>query len=150
MKRYRLGFTFRRAARGGSLLVLLGIAAGCSLGSGPDDKPTSARIRVEGTSPNALKLITSTQFYEQFNTGTQEYIPVLLKSDTVEIQLPYDATMSTGAQFSIYVELLQPEVATATVRMRVDLDNGEGYNQNATLADRAALIYYYIYDELVF
>jgi len=56
-----------------------------------------------------------------------------------------DYTVSLAPFGSIYVELYQPEVGTATVHMKVDLDNGEGYEQNATLSDRAKLIYYFVF-----
>ena len=142
--RRRLGF--RRFAVLGFTVVLL---AGCSLRTGPTDKPTTAEVRVEGTTPNELLLITSTDFFEQLNTATMERIPVLITSDTVSITLPYAATIDMGPLSSVYVELYQPEVETASVRMRVDLDNGEGYDQSATLSDKAALIYYFLFDEFV-
>lgn len=107
-------------------------------------------ISTEGSAPNALKLIISTDFFEQFNTSTREYIPVLVTSDTVEVSLPYNRTVNLGPLASVYVELLQPQVETATVRMRVDLDNGEGYDQRATLSNRASLIYYFVFTEYVF
>lgn len=125
------------------------MAVGCSLGSAPDERPTRAEIRVEGTSPNPLKLITSIDFFEQFNTTTLEYTPVLVSSDTIEINLPYSTTVNLGTGGSVYAELLQPEAATASVRFRVDLDNGEGYDQSATLSDMAALIYYFVFTEFV-
>lgn len=149
MKRYRWESIVRRPLRVTASGMFVAVVAGCSFSSGPDSKPSTAEIRIEGTSPNTLKLITSTDFYEQLNTGTGEYTPILVTSDTLEIELPYNATMGMGPLASIYVELLQPEVATASVRMRVDLDNGEGYDQSATLSDRAALIYYFIFTEYV-
>jgi hypothetical protein len=149
MNRYRWESIVRRPLGVTASCIMVAAAAGCSFSSGPDNKPSTAEIRIEGTSPNTLKLITSTDFYEQLNTGTGEYTPILVTSDTLEIELPYNATMGMGPLSSIYVELLQPEVATASVRMRVDLDNGEGYDQSATLADQAALIYYFIFTEYV-
>lgn len=137
------------ASVGVALLLASVVGTGCDLTSGPGDKPTTAVIRVEGTSPNPLKLITSTDFTEQYNALSMEYTAVLFSADTVEITLPYKATTDMGPQASIYVELLQPEKATASVRLRVDLDNGEGYDRSADLTDNAALIYWFLFTEYV-
>lgn len=145
MTRFRFGFPSRRTAAAVTLTLSLVGAGACSLSTAPDTKPTEATILIEGTSPNALKLITSTNFYEQLNTGTGVYTPILVSSDTVLITPPYSNTLNIASTGSIYVELYQPAVETATVRMKVDLDNGEGYEQNATLADRAQLIYYFVF-----
>ena len=144
-----LGFRFRRAAMGAALLASSALAAGCDLSAAPDDKPTEALIRIEGSSPNPLKLITSTDFTEQFNTSSTEYTAVLFRSDTAEISLPYNATVNLGAPASVYVQLLQPGKGTASVRMRVELDNGEGYDRSANLTDNASLIYWFLFTNYV-
>ena len=107
-------------------------------------------INITGTTPNPLKLIISTDFFEQLNTGTGAYTPILVTSDTVLITPPYNNTLNISATGSIYVELYQPEVETATVNMKVDLDNGEGFEQNATLSDKAQLIYYFVFTNYTF
>ena len=145
MTRYRFEFHFGRAATAAALAFALMTGGACSLTSSPDSKPTTAEITIEGTTPNPLKLITSTDFFEQLNTDTGVLTPILVTSDTVLVTPPYNKTLSLGAFASVYVELLQPEVETATVYMKVDLDNGEGYEQNATLADGAQLIYYFVF-----
>ena len=150
MKRYRFGSSPKRATVAGALAFSLMVAGACSLSTAPDEKPTKAVIEIDGSSPNPLKLIISTDFYEQFNTSTGAYTPILVSSDTVLITPPYDKTVAIGYSGSIYVELLQPELATATVHMKVDLDNGEGYEQNATLSDRAQLIYYFVFTSYTF
>ena len=149
MTRYRFGFPSRRTAAA-ALACSLIVAGACSLGTSPDNKPTSAVINIEGTTPNPLKLILSTDFFEQLNTSSGVYTPILISSDTVLVTPPYNKTVNIAALGSIYVELYQPEVATATVHMKVDLDNGEGYEQNATLSDKAQLIYYFIFTNYSF
>jgi len=130
----------------GALGVLACLAAAaCSLTSGPDERPSSARVRVEGTTPHALKLIMSTEFHEQLNLTSNETYAVLERSDTSLVTLPVDRTVSLGTTGSIYVELRNDLVPTASVRMRVELDNGEGYDRSATLSDKAALVYYWIW-----
>lgn len=134
--------------RGVRALVLLAAAlfSACSSSAGPDESPTSARVRIEGTSPHPLQLITSTEFYEQLNPLSGEIRPVLTKADTAALQLPYDGRMDLGTNGLVYVEVRNAEVATASIRMRVDLDNGESFDQSVTLSDDAALIYYFVFN----
>jgi len=146
MTRYRFEFLFRRAATAALTLSLM-VAGACSLNTASGDMPTSAEINIEGSTPNPLQLIVSTDFFEQLNTGTGERRPILITSDTVLITLPYSRAVDIGLFGSVYVELYQPALETATVNMKVDLDNGEGYEQNATLADGAQLIYYFVFTE---
>lgn len=144
----RYGFLLGRGScrrRLGPILASV-LVVGCSLTGGPDDKPSEARVRVEGSSPHPLSLIVATNFYEQLNLETGARSVVLVSSDTSEISLPHDRAVDLGETGSVYVELLNPLVATATVRMRVDLDSGQNpYDQSATLSDRASLIYYFLF-----
>lgn len=150
MKGYQFGSRFGRVAAAATLAVALFGVGSCSLGTEPDSKPTSAKVNIEGTFPNPLTLVTSIDFYEQLNTETGVLTPILITSDTVLITSPYEDTIAMGALGSVYVELYQPEVETATVHMKVSLDNGEGYEQNATLADKAQLIYYFVFTNYSF
>jgi len=145
-----IGYGFRwvwsnRAVRAASVLSALMMAAGCRLSSGPDNVPTSARVRVEGTGPD-LELIISTDFFEQVNLSTGERTAVVNRADTLRPNLPFDQTFDLGNGGSVYVKLNNPVVETATVRLRVDLNEGQSYDQAATLSDQAALIYYFIFD----
>jgi hypothetical protein len=107
--------------------------------------PTSAVINIDGTTPNPLTLIVSTDFYEQVNLSTGQYTPILVTADTVPLTPPYNRTVDISALGNIYVEVYQPEVATASVHMKVDLNNGQGYDQSATMSDKAQLIYYFVF-----
>ena len=68
------------------------------------------------------------------------------RADTLHPALPFDQTFDLGTGGSVYVKLNNPVVATATVRLRVDLNEGQSYDQAATLSDQAALVYYFIFD----
>lgn len=127
------------------LALALQAPLGCSLLTEGDERPTSARLRVEGTSPHPLRVITSTDFVEQLNLNTGERTVLLNRSDTVSIELPYERTLATAADGSIYFELLNPEIDVASIRMRVDLDPGDqSFDQSATMSDGASLIYYFV------
>lgn len=126
------------------LAVALQAPLGCSLLTEGEERPTSARLRVEGTSANPLQVITSTNFVEQLNLSTGERTVLLNRSDTVSIELPYDTTVATAADGSIYFELVNPEIDVASIRMRVDLDPGDQFfDQSATMSD-ASLTYYFV------
>lgn len=139
-------------ARGGwirplMLLAVLGMG-GCSLLTDADEPPATARLRVEGTAPQPMAVIRSTNFFEQLNLDTGERRAILSTADTTEIELPFDETFSTGVDGSVYIELLYRDLDPASIRMRVDLRPGdESFDQSATMADNARLIYYFIFDQ---
>lgn len=133
------------AAPGAGVVAAVLALTACSLGTEVGDKPETARVRVEGTSPHPLTLVISTDFYEQFDPLTGVTTPVYNTADTEEITLPFDRTFDLDGTGSVYVELRNALVPAADVRLRVDLDGGQKYDQEATLSDNGALVYYYIY-----
>lgn len=139
-----------RGVRGLVVTALVVAMAACSSNSGPDERATTARVRVDGTTPHPLQLVTTREFWEDVDQVTGEVIVVLDEPDTLEITPPYDATVDLGNTGSVYVELRNPLVPAASIRLRVDLDNGESYDRSATLSDDAALIYYFAFRERSF
>lgn len=136
--------------RGLVAMALLAAVAACSSNAGPDERATSARVRIEGTSPHPLVLVTAREFYEDIDPVSGEVIVVLDEPTTAEITLPYDGTVDLGTTGSVYVEVRNPLVPTANIRLRVELDNGESFDRTATLSDDAALIYYFAYRDRSF
>ncbi len=140
---------FKKGQGSASVYVLaaaaLVAASACSLGTDAPDRAERVRIRVEGTSPHPLLLITGKEVYEQIDPLSGAVTPALEDPDTVAITLPYDVTLDIASTGSVYVELRNLLVATASVRLRVELDNGQFYDRSATLSDNAALVYYYLY-----
>jgi hypothetical protein len=126
------------------------LVAACSSNSGPDERATTARVRVDGTSPHPLVLVTAREFYEDIDPVSGQVIVVLDQPDTVQVTPPYDATVDLGTTGSVYVELRNLLVPTASIRLRVELDNGETFDRTATLSDDAALIYYFALRERSF
>jgi len=137
-------------ARSGAVTLgtlALVVASACSLGTEAGDKPSSVRVRVEGTSSHQLTLVTAEDFYDYYDLATDRHIAVAAASDTTLITLPYDQTLDISRTGSVYVELRNVSVDSATVRFRVELNNGQRYDRTATLADSSALVYYYVYTE---
>jgi hypothetical protein len=133
-------------ARAAALLGAFAVAfVGCDIGTSVDDIPTTARVRVEGTAPDTLKLIVSANFFEQINLTTGDRYAVLEESDTLALSLPYDETWPLSELGSVYVELLYEPTSTASVTLRVNLDNGESFEQAATMSADAQLIYYWVW-----
>lgn len=129
------------------LLVAMGLG-GCSLLTTGDERPTTARVRIEGTAPQPMEVIRSTNFFEQLNLDTGDRRAILVSADTVEISLPFDETVPVGIDGSVYVELLYRGLDPANIRMRVDLRPGdESFDRSATMSDNAQLIYYFIFDQ---
>ena len=115
----------------------------CNLGTSIDEMPSSARVRVVGSAPEELTLISSIDFIEQLNLETGARSVLLLEADTAVIDLPFDATLDVRETGSVYVELLYAPASTASVTLLVELDNGERFEQAATMSDGAQLIYYW-------
>ena len=134
----------RSAVRALDALALL-VVSSCSMGTDSGDRPTSARVRVEGASSQRLTLVTAMDFYEQYSPDTGETSAVVVEADTSVITLPYDQTLDISSTGSVYVELRNFAADSATVRLRVDLDNGQTSDRTATLLDDAGLVYYYLF-----
>jgi len=136
-------FTRRKA----SFPILLAVAGltGCNIGTSADDIPTTARVEVVGNAPDELQLIVSRTFFEQLNLTTGERTAMLQQSDTLVLALPYEETWDLNSTGSIYVELLYEESTTASLTLSVNLDNGESFEQAATMSAGAQLIYYWIW-----
>ena len=136
-------FAARSAVRVLGALALL-VGSSCSMGTDSADRPTSARVRVDGTSPQQLTLVTAMDFYERYNLDTGETSAVTVEADTSLITLPYDQTLDISRTGSVYVELRNFAADSATVRLRVELDNGQADDRTATLLENAMLVYYYL------
>ena len=121
------------------------LTSACDLGTSIDDMPTSARVRVDGSAPEELRLISSIDFIEQLNLETGARSVLLLESDTMVIDLPFDETIDVRQTGSVYVELLYTPSSLASVNLRVELDNGERFEQAATMSYGAQLIYYWVW-----
>lgn len=126
------------------------LTAACSSGTQPDEKPTEAAIRVEGTSPGPLRLVISTDFYEELHSATGEILQIFNSSDTLTVSsLPFQHTEPVGSLGSVYVSLSNEADESADVRLRVDLDNGRGYDQSATMSEGGALTWVYVFLQTV-
>ncbi|MCG6957626.1 MAG: hypothetical protein LJF04_16670 [Gemmatimonadetes bacterium] len=140
-------FGLALAAPAAALLAL----AGCSLTTGSSAQPTVAHIVVDGTAPSgSLELVVSTNFYEVQDTVTGVIRQVFNSADTLSITLPYDDHVQLGDPSKIAVHLKNVSASDVTVHMQVGLDNGQGYDHQATLPQGQELVYVYVFTPSVF
>lgn len=127
------------------ITILTASTAGCdSLLDTSQDYADLAHVRITGSSAVPLTLVLSNDFIRNVNDQGQTTI-TLVSADTQVVTLPVDATKPLGNQLRILARLINPDTAvTATIHMRVFLDDDEVYNQQATMRD-ASLEYYFTY-----
>jgi hypothetical protein len=130
-------------------VALLGVP-GCSLSTGPSQRPTSAHIIIDGTAAAPLQLVISTDFYETQDATTAEIVQVFNTADTVSVDPPDDRTVDLGDFGGIAVHLKNLSPTDASVRMRVSLDNGQGYDYTGTLPQGQEFVYVYLFGEATF
>lgn len=126
-------------------MIVAGSTAACdSLLDTSQEYAELAHVRITGTSDVPLKLVMSNNFIR--NTNNQGQITIsLVTADTQVVSLPINATMPLGDNLRILARLINSDTAvTATIHMRVFLDEDEVYNQQATMRD-ASLEYYFTY-----
>ena len=123
------------------------VATACSVSTGPHTRPTSAHITIEGTAPSPLQLVISTDFTESQDPVTFEIVQHFNAADTIAVQPPLDRMVDLSEFGDIVVRLKNPVVEVASVRLRISLDNGQGYDQTATLSDGGELVYIYTFTD---
>ncbi|MGH7503680.1 MAG: hypothetical protein ACREL7_18295 [Longimicrobiales bacterium] len=135
--------TYRRF--GALALILTGSTAACdSLLDTTPDYAEFAHVRVTGSSDVPLKLVLSNNF-TALPDDDGEIVVSLIDADTQVIDLPIDESYPLGEGLRILARLINPDTAvTATIHMRVFLDDDEVYSQQATMRD-ASLEYYFAY-----
>jgi hypothetical protein len=125
-------------------LVLL-TTPGCDgLLSPSNRQPKEARVVISGTSPTALRLITSTNFTAQQDAETGIYHVNFVRSDVVDQALPIDRTVRLNTD-RFMARLVNTSIdQTATVVMQVFFDGSLVFSQEAALRD-ASLDFIHIF-----
>lgn len=137
--------------------ALVGLAAlatltvsGCSLSTGPGNAPTVAQIVIDGTASGSFQLIVSTDFYEVQSSTDGSISEVYNTADTLDITPPYDSQVNLTDLGIIAVHLKYTSPGSATVHMKVGLDNGQGYDHSATISGDQEMSYVYVYTQPTF
>ncbi|HEX6939847.1 MAG TPA: hypothetical protein VF158_10585 [Longimicrobiales bacterium] len=137
---------WRAAPTRAAVLILTLFSAGCNTIEDPTEHyAQNARIEVTGTSPVPLLLVSSTQWAYKIDPATGERVLEIASADTTTIELPAEKTVGLAPTYRILFRVINPDTAeTATVRMRVHLDEELVYDVEGTLRD-ASLEYMFQY-----
>lgn len=116
------------------LLMLLGVLVGTGCGIFESEDPAdTARVRLTGTSPVDLELITSSDFAFNIDPQTGRRESVLVESDTVLVRPPFEQAFDI-AEFGIFlVRLTNAEQETANVTLEIFIDDSRRLSQEMTI-----------------
>lgn len=130
----------------GAMLLIITVGA-CSSSTAPGNRPTEARIRVDGEAGAELRLIVSTNFYEDVDDVSGQVYQVFNDADTVHVTtFPYEQTVALTTLGSVVVDLANLADAETTARLRVNLDGGQDpYDQSATMSRGGSLRYVFAF-----
>jgi hypothetical protein len=133
-----------------SLPILTLLTAACSsLLDSTQDYADNATIEVTGTSPVPLLLVSSTNWVYVPDPVTGEPIVSTTTADTVSLQLPINRTVALTNSYRIFFQLINRDSAqTASVRMRVRLDDKMVYDQAANMRN-ASLEFSFAYGNVI-
>ena len=126
---------------GTTLLGVFTMAAftGCnSLGLGGE--PEELRIQVEGTGVTQVRLVTSTQWVyqpdpacEQRDGQTCPEVVRVFAADSPTVALPLNRTLRFTQDLKYLIEVFPAGGEAATLKMRIDIDGKEWYNDQRQL-----------------
>jgi hypothetical protein len=126
----------RHYLRTGLLALVILAVTGCDgLLSLSDRQPKEARVVITGSSPTALRLITSTNFTAEQDAETGIYHVNFVTSDVLEQGVPMEKTVRLSTdRFMARVINPSPD-HTATIVMQVYFDRNLIFSQEASLRD---------------
>lgn len=129
----------------GPAVVLLLAATACISGTSLDDRPTEARVQVEGTASGPLRLVVSTDFHEE-RTASGEVARIIDVADTSQITVPFEATILLGDLGGIIVEVSNTGSESAQLALRVQLNRGHGEDvQEGSVPAGGMMRYFFLY-----
>ena len=134
-----------------ALPILTLLASACSsVLDTTQDYADNATLEVTGTSPVPLQVVSSTNWVYVTNPENGEQTVSTTSADTVSLQLPINRVVPLTNSFRIYFNVTNADVnQTASIRMRVLLDNKVMFDQAATMRD-ASLAFSFAYGRAVF
>ena len=134
-----------------ALPILTLLASACSsVLDTSQDYADNATLEVTGTSAVPLQVVSSTNWNYVTSQETGEQIVQLTSADTASLQLPINRTVPITNSFRIYFKVTNGDInQTASIRMRVLLDNKVVFDQAATMRD-ASLDFSFAYGRAVF
>src|SRR5687767_4356835 len=130
------------------ILTLLGASCSSILDT-TQDYAKNATVEVTGTSPVALLLVSSTNWVYVNDPVSGEATVATNDADTVSLQLPINRTVAiTNSRRILFRLINQDSTQTASIRMRVRLDDQLVYDQAANMRD-ASLEFSFAYGNVI-
>jgi hypothetical protein len=124
----------------------LAVVSGCSLGVDPS--PNRARLMIEGDAGKAVRLIISTEFVAAVNESGQTRV-VIIKSDTVQVTLPYQKEYNIEEQQRFFVETARSAEDLQSVHMQVFVDSRKQFDESGALISGQPYRFIYTFNQLI-
>jgi hypothetical protein len=137
-------------ARRLALPILTLLAGACSsVLDSTQDYADIATLEVTGSSPVPLIVVSSTNWQYVTNQETGAQSVATNQADSVSLDLPINRTVSITDSYRIFFQVINRDInQTASIRMRVLLDDRLVFDQAATMRD-ASLEYSFAYGHAV-
>ena len=121
-------------------------AAGCGLVDDPS--PNRARLLVEGDAGKTVRLIISTEFVAAVNEVGQTRV-VIIKSDTVQVPLPYQKEYNIEEQQRFFVETARSAEDVQSLHMQVFVDSRKQFDESGLLIAGQPYRFVYTFNQLM-
>jgi hypothetical protein len=128
------------------VLAALAVVSGCSLGD--DLSPNRARLMIEGDAGKAVRLIISTEFVAAVNESGQTRV-VIIKSDTVQVTLPYQKEYNIEEQQRFFVETARSAEDVRSLHMQVFVDTRKQFDESGVLIAGQPYRFVYTFNQLI-
>jgi hypothetical protein len=121
-------------------------AAGCGLVDDPS--PNRARLLVEGDAGKTVRLIISTEFVAAVNEAGQTRV-VIIKSDTVQVTLPYQKEYNIEQQQRFFAETARSAEDVGSLHMQVFVDNRKQFDESGKLIAGQPYRFVYTFNQIM-
>ena len=128
-----------------SLSALLFIA-GC--GWFDDPSPNRARLLIDGDAGKTVRLIVSTQFVAAVNETGQTRV-VIIKSDTVQVTLPYTKEYNIEDHQQFFAETARSAEDLQALHMQVYVDSKKQFDESGALRSGQPYRFVYTFNQLL-
>lgn len=123
-------------------LCLLVFATGCDWLIGTP-APQTARVAVGGDAGVQVTLLASTEFLASPVQGVDSTRVELLAADTLQRTVPFDTIYDISEVQRVFVRVLGADSPEASLRLQVQVDGEEKYDQTGTLPERTLQFLYF-------
>jgi hypothetical protein len=127
-------------------LAALLIASGCGLIDDPS--PNRARLTIDGAAGKTVRLIVSTSFVGTVNESGQTRL-VIIKSDTVQVTLPYTKDYNIEDQQRFFAETARSAEDVSALHMQVFVDSRKQFDETGALLSGSPFRFVYMFNQLV-